>query len=60
MEYTEFGSKNRPEGKKHLNLTNKTVCYYAQPVLGNKCHVLLLRLYISKLSPAAISTVNLS
>ena len=58
VEYTEFGSKNRPGGKKQLNLTNKTVRYYAQPALGNKCHVLLLRLYISKLPPTAIEHDN--
>ena len=58
VEYTDFGSKNRPGGKKQLNLTNKTVHYYAQPALGNKCHVLLLRLYISKLPLTAIEHDN--
>lgn len=47
--YTEFGSKNRPGGRKQLNLDNKTVCQYAQPDLGEQCHVHLLKLYLSLL-----------
>lgn len=43
VEYTEFGSKNRPGGRKQLNLTNKSVRYYSQPSLGNRCHVYLLQ-----------------
>ena len=49
MEYTENSSKNRPGGNKQLNLENKLVCFYSQPSLGECCHVLLLKLYISKL-----------
>ena len=45
--YTEFGSKNRPGGKKQLNLDNKSVRQYAQPDLGEQCHVHLLKLYLS-------------
>ena len=48
MEYTENSSKNRPGGNKQLNLENKVVCFYSQPSLGERCHV-LLKLYISKL-----------
>ena len=58
VEYTEFGSKNRPGGRKQLNLTNKSVRYYAQSTLGNRCHVMLLRLYLSKLPPAAVEHDN--
>ena len=47
--YNEYVSKNRPGGKKQLNLQNKSVCQYMQPSLGNRCHVYLLELYISKL-----------
>ena len=54
VDYTEFGSKNRPGGRKQLNLDNKTVRQYAQHELGNRCHVYILKLYISKLAPAAI------
>lgn len=54
VDYTEFGSKNRPGGRKQLNLTNKSVRYYSQPSLGNRCHVHLLCLYISKLPSAAV------
>ena len=35
-------------------MDNKTVRQYAQHELGNRCHVYLLKLYISKLAPAAI------
>ena len=48
VEYTEHGSKNRPVGKKQLNLENKTV-HYAQSSSGQRCHVYLLKLYLSKL-----------
>ena len=53
VEYTEMGSKNRPGGSKQLNLTNKNIRHYSQTQLGTHCHVYLLRLYISKLPPAA-------
>ena len=53
VDYTEFGSKNRSGGRKQLNLDNKTVHQYAHE-LGNRCHVYLHKLYISKLAPAAI------
>ena len=46
--------KNCPGGRKQLNLTNKSVRYYSQPLLGNRCHVHLLRLYISKLPSVAV------
>ena len=39
VEYTENGSKNRPGGCKQLNLYNKNVRHYEQPLLGDRCHV---------------------
>lgn len=53
VEYTEHGSKNRPGGRHQLNLENKVVVQYAQPELGERCHVHLLRLYLSKLPECA-------
>ena len=52
VEYTEHGSKNRPGGKKQLNLENKTVRQYAQSSSRERCHVYLLKLYLSKLPPS--------
>jgi hypothetical protein len=52
--YTEYGSKNRPGGRKQLNLSNKAVRFYSQQSLGSRCHVYLLKLYISKLPQTAI------
>ena len=49
VEYVEHGSKNRPGGRKQLNLENKKVHQYARPEFANRCHVFLLKLYISKL-----------
>ena len=51
VEYVEHGSKNRPGGRKQLNLENKKVRQYARPELGSRCHVYLLKLYLSKLPP---------
>ena len=53
-EYSEHGSKNRPGGRHQLNLQNKTVVQYARPELGDRCHVYLLELYISKLPVSAL------
>ena len=53
VEYKEHGSKNRPGGRHQLNLDNKTVVQYATND-GERCHVYLLRLYISKLPESAI------
>ena len=54
VEYTEHGSKNRPGDSYQLNLDNKVVVQCAQPDLGERCHVFLLWLYLSKLSECAI------
>ena len=53
VEYKEHGSKNRPGGRHQLNLDNKTVVQYATSNNGERCHVYLLRLYISKLPESA-------
>ena len=53
VEYTENGSKNRAGGRKQLNLENKLVPQYAQPEMGERCHVSLLRSYLSKLPESA-------
>ena len=52
VEYT--GSKNRPGGSHQVNLDSKVVTQYAQSELGERCHVFLLWLYLSKLSECAI------
>ena len=54
VKYTEHGSKNRPGGSHQLNLDNKVVVQYAQPERGERCHVFLLRLYLSKLPECAV------
>ena len=53
VEYTEHGSKNRPGGRQQLNLDNKCITQYACPQLGERCHVYLLKLYVSKLPEKA-------
>lgn len=50
VKYVEHGSKNRPGGWHQLNLDNKVVIQYAQPLLGNCCHVY----YLSKLPKCAV------
>ncbi len=52
VQYSEHGSKNRPGGRHQLNLENKTVVQYARPEVGERCHVYLLQLYLSKLPEA--------
>jgi len=49
VQYTENGSKNRPGGSHQLNENNEIVTQFAIPELGDKCHVFLLELYLSKL-----------
>ena len=51
--YTEHGSKNRPGGSHQLNLNNKCINHYVRPDLGDRCHVKLLKLYLSKLPKVA-------
>ena len=53
VRYTEHGSKNRPGGRHQLNLENKVVVQYAQLDRGERCHVRMLRLYLSKLHESA-------
>ena len=47
--YMEHGSKNRPGNSKQVNLESKVVTQFSKPKLGNKCHVQLVKKYISKL-----------
>ena len=53
VKYIEHGSKNRPGGRHQLNLENKVVVEYVCPELGERCHVHLLKLYLSKLPSCA-------
>lgn len=47
--YTENSSKNRQGGWAQLRLENKRVPFYANLQAGERCHVHILDLYISKL-----------
>ena len=47
--YTENASKNRQGGLKQLRIENKSVPILATPEAGNRCHVQILDLYLSKL-----------
>ena len=54
VEYTEFGSKNHPGGRHQLNLTNKIILhYFVCPHVGERCHVHVLKDYLSKLPKCA-------
>ena len=53
VEYREHGSKNRQGGCHQLNMENKTVVQYARRLAGERCHVYLLQLYLSKLPESA-------
>lgn len=49
--YTEHGSKNRSGTVSQQYVPNKVVTQYANPAVGDRCHVELLKLYIGKLLP---------
>ena len=51
--YMENSSKNRAGGLAQLRLEHKTVPIYSVPSAGERCHVRLLDLYLSKLSASA-------
>ena len=51
--YMEHGSKNRLGNSKQVNLENKVVTQFSKLKLGDKCHVQLVKKYISKLPPIA-------
>ena len=51
--YIENGSKNRQGGINDIRVENKNVPVIANPDAGNRCHVYLLDLYLSKVPPAA-------
>ena len=53
VEYARDSSKRQYGGQLQLNVANKVV-QYACPELGERCHVSLLKLYLSKLPPGAI------
>ena len=48
-EYIENSSKNRAGGMAQLRLSHKKVPIYANPIVGERCHVFLLDKYFSKL-----------
>ena len=50
--YMEHGSKNRPGNSKQVNLENKVVTQFSKPKLGDKCHVKLVKKYISNFLPS--------
>ena len=50
--YIEHGSKNRPGGTHQLNL-DKDVTHYANPSVGARCYVSILKMYFSKLPQKA-------
>ena len=54
VDYAEHGSKNRSGGKHQLNKENKVVTQFAREELGERCHVFLLELYLSKLLVTAL------
>ena len=53
LTYTENGSKNRSGGMHQVHLDNKVVHHYANGSIGNRCLLLLVELYISKLPESA-------
>ena len=55
-EYTESGSKNNSGGLEDIQAQrrNKIVPIYKNPSAGNRCHVTLLDLYISKIPPESM------
>ena len=54
VEYAEHGSKNRPGGSHQINQENKIVTQFAREDLGDRCHIFLLELYLSKLPVSAL------
>ena len=52
--YTEHGSENRPGGSKQLDLANKVVKQFSNPLLGERCHVALVKKYLAKLPKGAL------
>ena len=56
--YTENASKNRSGGFAQMRVTNKVVPIFPNPKVGERCHVYILDLYYSKLSPTAFERDN--
>ena len=58
VEYAEHSSKNRPGGSHQINQENKIVTQFAREDLGDRCHIFLLELYLSKLPVSALQKFN--
>ena len=52
--YTEHGSKNHPGGSKQLDLANKGVKHFSNALMGDRCHVVLVKKYLAKLPHGAL------
>ncbi len=56
--YTEHASKNRSGGMAQMRVKNKVVPVYSVPEAGNRCHVKILDMYLSKLPRDALLKDN--
>ena len=56
--YIENGSKNRSGSYKEKADSNKVIKHFANPSLGNRCYVTLLKLYLSKLPPKILNDTS--
>ena len=56
--YTENGLKNRSGGLAQLRVENKIIPSYVVPDAGERCHVVLLDLYFSKIPSEALQKDN--
>ena len=56
--YIENGSKNQSGSYKEKADSNKVIKPFANPSLGNRCYVTLLKLYLSKLPPKILNDVS--
>ena len=56
--YTENGSKNRSGGLAQMRVENKVVPSYVVPEVGERCHVAILDLYLSKVPSDALEKDN--
>ena len=51
---TEHRLKNRPGGSKQLDLANKVVKHFSNPLLGERCYVALVKKYLAMLPNGAL------
>ena len=56
--YTESSSKSRSGGLQQMGIKNKVVPVYSIPEAGNRCHVMILDTYFSKLPSSAFVNDN--